>query len=83
MDGFESRGKADLIDFPLWLSVSHIGRMIAKCRADLISGLVHAEENGQPLREQELHSMIALLIVAGHETTVTHGQWDGGCTATP
>ncbi len=39
-------------------------------RDDLISGLVHAEEDGQQLSEQELFSMIALLIVAGHETTV-------------
>lgn len=37
---------------------------------DLISALVHAEEDGQQLTEQELFSMIALLIVAGHETTV-------------
>ena len=39
-------------------------------RDDLISALVHAEEKGDRLTEQELYSMIALLIVAGHETTV-------------
>ncbi|MEM7798918.1 MAG: cytochrome P450 [Chloroflexota bacterium] len=54
--------------------VSYIGQMIAERRKspkdDLISRLVHAEENGQQLSEQELYSMIALLIVAGHETTV-------------
>ena len=54
--------------------VQYIGQMIALRRAvpqdDLISGLVHAEENGAHLTEQELFSMIALLIVAGHETTV-------------
>ncbi len=37
---------------------------------DLISGLVHAEENGDVLNEVELVSTIFLLIVAGHETTV-------------
>lgn len=37
---------------------------------DLISGLVQAEENGDQLSENELISMIFLLIVAGHETTV-------------
>lgn len=54
--------------------VRYIGQMIADRRShprdDLISGLVHAEENGARLSEQELYSMIALLIVAGHETTV-------------
>lgn len=52
----------------------YIGQMIADRQAqprdDLISGLVHAEEGGQRLTMQELYSMIALLIVAGHETTV-------------
>ena len=37
---------------------------------DLISALVQAEENDERLNEQEIYSMIALLIVAGHETTV-------------
>lgn len=36
---------------------------------DLISGLIQAEENGDQLNENELLSMIFLLIVAGHETT--------------
>jgi cytochrome P450 len=38
--------------------------------SDLISGLVRAEEDGETLNENELISMIWLLIVAGHETTV-------------
>ena len=54
--------------------VQYIGRMVDIRRAnpqdDLISALVHAEEEGERLTEQELYSMIALLIVAGHETTV-------------
>ncbi len=58
----------------LYEFVQYIGEMITLRREqphdDLISGLVHAEENGERLSEQELYSMIALLIVAGHETTV-------------
>jgi cytochrome P450 PksS len=37
---------------------------------DLISSLVQVEEHGDQLSENELISMIFLLIVAGHETTV-------------
>ncbi|MEZ4711472.1 MAG: cytochrome P450 [Caldilineaceae bacterium] len=39
-------------------------------RNDLITGLVHAEEAGDKLSEDELFAMVILLIVAGHETTV-------------
>lgn len=38
--------------------------------SDLTSSLVQVEENGDQLDENELVSMIFLLIVAGHETTV-------------
>lgn len=37
---------------------------------DLISALVAAEEAGDRLSEAELSSMVALLLVTGHETTV-------------
>jgi cytochrome P450 len=37
---------------------------------DLLSALVHAEEQGDKLSREELISMIMLLVVAGHETTV-------------
>lgn len=37
---------------------------------DLISDLVQAEQAGQRLSEAELSSMVALLLVTGHETTV-------------
>ncbi|AOC91187.1 cytochrome P450 family protein [Bacillus amyloliquefaciens] len=37
---------------------------------DLISALIQAESEGTPLSTEELYSMIMLLIVAGHETTV-------------
>ncbi|HRW04584.1 MAG TPA: cytochrome P450 [Caldilineaceae bacterium] len=39
-------------------------------RNDLISLLLQAEEDGDTLREEELFSMVILLIVAGHETVV-------------
>ncbi len=39
-------------------------------RDDLISLLLQAEEDGDTLREEELFSMVILLIVAGHETAV-------------
>jgi cytochrome P450 len=38
---------------------------------DLLSGLIHVEEAGDKLNEGELFSMLSLLIVAGHETTVS------------
>ncbi|MFC0522016.1 cytochrome P450 [Pontibacillus salicampi] len=37
---------------------------------DLISKLLQAEEEGEKLHTQELYSMVVLLIIAGHETTV-------------
>ena len=37
---------------------------------DLVSALVHAEEAGDRLDEDELISMVFLLLFAGHETTV-------------
>jgi cytochrome P450 len=39
-------------------------------REDLISLLLQAEEDGDKLREEELFSMVILLIVAGQETVV-------------
>lgn len=37
---------------------------------DLVSALIRAEAEGEQLSEDELFSMVILLIVAGHETTV-------------
>jgi cytochrome P450 len=37
---------------------------------DLVSALLQVREEGDSLSEQELFSMVVLLIVAGHETTV-------------
>ncbi|PDY46709.1 cytochrome P450 family protein [Bacillus pseudomycoides] len=39
-------------------------------KEDLVSGLIQAESEGSKLSAPELYSMIMLLIVAGHETTV-------------
>ena len=38
-------------------------------RDDLLSGLVHAEEAGDRLSEEELVATVILLLIAGHETT--------------
>lgn len=52
----------------------YIRKIIKKRRADprddLVSALVRAEEAGDTLNEDEMVSMILLLLVAGHETTV-------------
>ena len=37
---------------------------------DLVTALIHAEEAGDTLSEDELLAMVFLLLVAGHETTV-------------
>ncbi|GGH84602.1 cytochrome P450 [Pullulanibacillus pueri] len=37
---------------------------------DLISHLIEAEERGEQLNHQEIRSLVFLLIIAGHETTV-------------
>jgi cytochrome P450 len=39
-------------------------------RADLLSGLIAAEERGDSLTEEELLATCILLLIAGHETTV-------------
>jgi cytochrome P450 len=39
-------------------------------RDDLVSGLIVAEEQGDRLSIEELHSIVILLFIAGHETTM-------------
>lgn len=55
--------------------VTYLDDLFARRRAepteDLLSALVQAEEQGDRLSENELYSMAVLLIVAGHETTVS------------
>jgi cytochrome P450 len=52
---------------------NYIAQLVVEKRhhpqSDLISQLVQIEEDGDHLSEPELLSMVALLIVAGHETT--------------
>ena len=54
---------------------AYMQKLVAERRqnpgGDLLSGLIHVEEAGDRLSEGELFSMLALLIVAGHETTVS------------
>ena len=47
-----------------------IGRRRRDPGADLMSGLVHVEESGDQLTEDEIVATCNLLLVAGHETTV-------------
>lgn len=54
--------------------VAYLQTLFDKRRADpqddLITALVQAEADGERLSETELSSMVALLLVTGHETTV-------------
>ncbi|HUG65281.1 MAG TPA: cytochrome P450 [Gaiellaceae bacterium] len=55
--------------------VAYLDELFASRRAapadDLVTALVRAEDEGDHLSENELYSMVVLLIVAGHETTVS------------
>jgi cytochrome P450 len=55
--------------------IAYLEDLFASRRAepadDLVSALVQAEDGGDTLSENELYSMVVLLIVAGHETTVS------------
>ena len=55
--------------------IAYLDDLFAQRRAeptdDLVSALVQAEDGGDTLSENELSSMVVLLIVAGHETTVS------------
>jgi cytochrome P450 PksS len=58
----------------LWRFVRYLRKVIAAKRErpqdDLITALVHAEESGDTLSNDELVAMAFLLVIAGHETTV-------------
>ncbi|MBD1373079.1 cytochrome P450 [Hazenella sp. IB182357] len=72
----ESNDESKIKDTQLKMKAfkNYIGELIKARREhptdDVISGLVQAEENGEKLSEEELFSMLFLLIIAGHETTV-------------
>lgn len=54
--------------------VDYLGTLFAQRKSDpqddLVTALVEAEEAGERLNDAELSSMVALLLVTGHETTV-------------
>ena len=50
----------------------HIAQRRAHPVDDLLSELVHLEENGDRLNEDELIATLILLLFAGHETTTNH-----------
>ncbi len=54
--------------------VKFVRELVARKREnpgeDLLTALIHAEEEGERLSEDELVSMVFLLIVAGYETTL-------------
>ncbi|MEO1290704.1 MAG: cytochrome P450 [Chloroflexota bacterium] len=60
--------------FDLRQSVSFMRELIAYKKTnpadDILTGLIQAEEAGETLTEDELVSLVFLLIVAGYETTV-------------
>jgi len=59
----------------LWLSMRYLRGLIALRRAeprdDLVTALLRAEEAGDKLSEDEVIGMIALLLLAGYETTMS------------
>jgi cytochrome P450 len=62
--------------------IAYIGRLLADRREhggdDLLSGLVQVRDEGDRLSGDELSSMVFLLLIAGHETTVNligNGTW--------
>ncbi|MBV8929718.1 MAG: cytochrome P450 [Mycobacteriaceae bacterium] len=67
-EGFEERMEAGL-----WLR-EYLRELIERRRGqpgdDLMSGLIHVEESGDQLTEDEIIATCNLLLIAGHETTV-------------
>ncbi len=63
------KAKTSVMEFMMYMHQKIDERQTAP-RDDVLSALVNAEESGDTLNRQELLSMIFLLLVAGHETTV-------------
>jgi cytochrome P450 len=61
--------RAAITEFGMYMN-SMIDDRHAHPQDDIISALVQAEEGGEKLNRLELLSMLFLLLVAGHETTV-------------
>ncbi len=64
-----SARKRKVRSFTSYLDDLFVDRL-ANPRDDLVTALVQAEEAGDRFSQQELSSMVALLLVTGHETTV-------------
>jgi cytochrome P450 len=63
----------EMLNAGLWLR-DYLRELIVRRRSDpgddLMSGLIHVEESGDQLTEEEIVATCNLLLVAGHETTV-------------
>ena len=63
----------EIVEAGLWLR-GYLRELIARRRSepgeDLMSGLIHVEESGDQLTEEEIIATCNLLLIAGHETTV-------------
>jgi cytochrome P450 len=72
----EARGKYDRANQATSEMMEFFRAMVVARRAeaknDLLSALVHLEEDGERLSETELEAMCVLLLFAGHETTAHH-----------
>jgi cytochrome P450 len=59
----------------IWRFTRYIAQLAADKRRrpgpDLLSGLVHIEDSGERISDDELVAMVFLLLTAGHETTVS------------
>jgi cytochrome P450 len=65
----ESENRRAAMEFGMYMS-NMIDERRENPQDDVLSGLVEAEDSGDRLDRMELLSMIFLLLVAGHETTV-------------
>lgn len=64
-----------VLNYPNMVRLNRLLRRLVRLRReqpgdDLVSALVHAEDGGDRLGEDELIAMVFLLLFAGHETTV-------------
>jgi cytochrome P450 len=74
VNGMSGWGLIRTLFWDLPKTVTFVREIIAHKRAnpqdDILTGLIQAEEDGERLSEDELVSMVFLLIFAGYETTV-------------
>ena len=72
----DARGKYDRAEQATREMTEFFRALVVKRRAqpatDLLSALVHLEDDGERLSEEELVAMCVLLLFAGHETTAHH-----------